>query len=137
LPRLVMLVLTIRMSLWVMPCTVLRRLLRQRKVTAAFPPELVRMPVARLAWAVQVASRPVPAATCLTQSLALQFLLARSGFPSSVRIGVAKNDQRNFQAHAWVVCGDQVLLDNPEEVACYTALVSWEEEGAEPRHPKT
>jgi hypothetical protein len=108
------------------PFPVLRRLLRQRFLAAGFQPGLVHMPVDRLAWAVQVASRPIPAVTCLTQSLALHFLLTRSGHPSSVRIGVVKSVERGFQAHAWVNCAGQVLLNRPDDVAHYTLLASLE-----------
>ena len=127
LPRLVLLLAAIRLSLWLVPFSLVRRLLRQRWLAAAFPPGLVHAPAGRLAWAVHVASRPVPAATCLTQSLALQFLLTRSGRPSSLRIGVAKNAQSGFLAHAWVDHCGQTLPDRPEEVARYTPLTSWED----------
>jgi hypothetical protein len=52
----------------------------------------------------------VPAASCLTQALALQAILARQGHPSVVRIGVAKSDNEEFAAHAWVECGGYVVL---------------------------
>ena len=126
LPRVVLLLAGIRLALWLVPLSLLRRALAQPLVRAAFPLRLVRLPAERLGWIVQVASRPIPAATCLTQSLALQFLLARSGRPSSVRIGVTRNAARDFQSHAWVDCAGQILLDRPEEVAGYTTLVSWE-----------
>ena len=57
-----------------------------------------------------VASRYLPGATCLTQALAAQALLTQSGFPSQVEIGVARDDRRRLQAHAWVVCHGQVVL---------------------------
>lgn len=122
--RVLLLLTAIRVALWVAPFALLRGLLSQPLLAAAFPPHLVHVPVERLAWAVQAASRPIPAASCLTQSLALQFLLARSGHASSIRIGVAKDAERGFRAHAWVDCGGQILLNRPEEVAGYTRLAS-------------
>ena len=122
----VLLLAVIRLALWLIPFSLLRRLLEQSLLAAAFPPNLLRMPVERLAWAVRVASRAVPAASCLVQSLALQFLLTRSGRPSAVRIGVSKSDGGRFEAHAWVDCAGQTLLDRPEDVARYTPLASWE-----------
>ncbi len=126
LPRLVLLVAVTRLALWLVPFARIRSLFRQRPLAAAFHPNLVRLPIERLAWAVQVASRPVPSASCLTQSLVLQFLLTRSGQASSVQIGVAKNTDRGFQAHAWVECAGRVLLDRPSATACYTRLASFE-----------
>jgi hypothetical protein len=61
------------------------------------------------AWAVRIASSYVPKATCLTQAVALQTLLAGAGYESRIEIGVAK-EAGNFQAHAWLVCEDQILI---------------------------
>lgn len=67
-------------------------------------------------WARQVArrierlARLVPGATCLTQALALQFVLARTGHASLLQIGVRKDADGAFSAHAWVTCNDRVVL---------------------------
>jgi hypothetical protein len=66
--------------------------------------------VEHVVWAVRIVSRYVPGATCLTQALAAQALLTRSGFPSQVEIGVAKDALRRLHSHAWVVCQGQVVL---------------------------
>jgi hypothetical protein len=114
------------LALWLVPFSLVRALFKQRLVAAAFQPTSLRLSVERLAWAVAVASRPIPAASCLTQSLTLQFLLARAGHPSALKIGVAKDNDRGFQAHAWVECANRVLLDRPEEVAAYRVLATFE-----------
>ncbi len=79
----------------------------------------------QVVWAVETASRYLPGTTCLTQALAGQALLARSGFPARVEIGVAKDDLRRLQAHAWVVCYDQVVLGG-QPANHYNSLISWE-----------
>ncbi len=56
----------------------------------------------RIIWAVQAAARHVSGAACLTQALAARALLNREGFPAELRIGVNKNAQGQFQAHAWL-----------------------------------
>ena len=125
--RLVLLVAAIRLALWTVSFARVQRLLRRPFVASAVPSGLVAgLPVDRLEWAVRAASRRVPDATCLTQSLALQFLLARSGRASALRIGVARRGVRGFQAHAWVECEGHTLLDRSEDVAEYTLLASWE-----------
>ena len=126
LPRLAMLVAGIRVALWTLSFATLQRLLKQRALAALFPRNLAELPVARLAWAVETTSRRIPDATCLTQALALQFLLTRAGRPSALRIGVARSGARGFQAHAWVECEGRTLIDRPEDVAGYTPLASWE-----------
>ena len=78
----------------------------------------------RLAWAVRHSSRLVPAATCLTQSLALQCALTAMGLSSSVEIGVAKEACGKFQAHAWVEHDGRTLLSTPAEVLHYSRLLT-------------
>lgn len=56
----------------------------------------------RSLWAVKAASRFVPGATCLTQSLTLEIILALQGIESLTRFGVARTPSGEFQAHAWV-----------------------------------
>lgn len=52
----------------------------------------------------------VPGATCLTQALALQYVLGRAGHASRLKIGVRRDESGAFRAHAWVVCENRVVL---------------------------
>jgi hypothetical protein len=81
------------------------------------------MPIERFVWAVKVVSRYVPRASCLTQAVAVQALLARAGHESSIEIGVAKDTAQQFQAHAWVVCDNKIVLGGPN-VAGYARLTA-------------
>jgi len=106
-----------RAALCVLPVTSVRR------VAARTAPATAMMSVAQLVWAVQVVSGYLPRATCLTQALALQALLARAGHESRVEIGVAKAaGAKRFEAHAWVVCQDKVVIGGPD-VGTYTSLI--------------
>jgi hypothetical protein len=98
-----------RAALWVVSTDKARKLTAQAAAGASGSLE-------QMVWAVTVAGRYLPDATCLTQALAAQALLTQSGFPSQVEIGVAKDedDQRRLQAHAWVVCHGQVVLGGPQ-----------------------
>jgi hypothetical protein len=116
-----------RTGLWVLPLEATRRIAAAvskgaskgvSKVTAKGP---TRHSVEQLVWAVTAVSRYVPAATCLTQALAAQALLADAGYSSRVEIGVAKDEPHRFEAHAWVTCGDQVVIGGPH-VARYASL---------------
>ena len=110
-----------RMGLWLLPVDSLRRLLRLRAIPSVSPGYRVE----RLVWAVQAASRRVPYATCLTQSLSLQYLMDRYGHESTVQIGVSKSAAGLFEAHAWVEWNGRVLLNTPAEIAPYTRLLKW------------
>lgn len=67
-------------------------------------------------WGRQVArrierlARFVPGASCLTQALALQFILGRAGHASHIQIGVRQKTGGTFLAHAWVTCNGRVVL---------------------------
>jgi len=80
--------------------------------------------VDRLTWAVKVASRMMPGATCLCRALALQRLLAKNGHGSELRIGVEKEGDR-FGAHAWLVHGDRVLIGGTR-LERFELLVAWQ-----------
>jgi len=62
----------------------------------------------RAAWAVRIAGAHLPAATCLTQAIALQAMLERTGFHSLIEIGVTTNS--GLKAHAWVVADGRVVI---------------------------
>lgn len=62
--------------------------------------------------------------TCLVKALALQRLLARSGHISELRIGVTTSGG-SFEAHAWLIDGDEVLEDGGREIGEFTLLTSW------------
>ncbi len=103
------LVVGIRLALWILPFGVLRRFLTARSQRVGMRLTKNVPPAERIGWAVAAASQYVPQATCLTQALATQVLLGRVGFPSELRIGVRKEENR-FEAHAWVECGGHVVI---------------------------
>lgn len=63
-----------------------------------------------IGWAVATAARRIPAATCLTQALAAQYLLRRRGLEADLRIGVARAAGEPLEAHAWVESRGQVVV---------------------------
>jgi hypothetical protein len=64
----------------------------------------------RVAWGVAGAARLVPGATCLTQALAGQYLLARQGNASKISIGIEKGTGSELKAHAWLMSGSHIVL---------------------------
>ena len=64
-----------------------------------------------VAWSITWMSRRLPwRADCLVQGLGGQRMLVRRRIASEIRIGTTKHDDGRFEAHAWLVCGPQVLL---------------------------
>jgi hypothetical protein len=82
-------------------------------------PETLR----RVGWGVRNSARLVPGASCLTQALAAQFLLARSGYRSQLQVGVAKDPSGRLLAHAWLVSSGRVVIGgSSRELARYALL---------------
>ena len=76
----------------------------------------------KIAWAVRVVGRYVPGGSnCLAQALTLQSMLARAGYPSQLRIGVAKDMDGRFTAHAWVEFEGKIMIGK-EGVSRLTVL---------------
>jgi hypothetical protein len=104
-----LLVWAFRMALWLLPFRILRQFMGRFARESVASGE-GSVPVDRVVWAVTVASRYAPEATCLTQALATKFLLARSGHQATVRIGVARHGGKELQAHAWVESNGRVVI---------------------------
>lgn len=62
-------------------------------------------------WAVALASRAVPGASCLPQALAAQWLLTRHGYATRLHIGFARTEREGaaIAGHAWLECEGQVV----------------------------
>jgi hypothetical protein len=103
-----------RVALLVLPVPALLRRIERRagEAPADFTPR-------DAAWAVHAAARRLPRTYCLARALALHDLLRRSGFPSELRIGVARAGA-GIDAHAWVECAGEALGD--EAAATYASL---------------
>jgi len=76
----------------------------------------------RITWAVRVASRHVPAATCLPQALAVRMLFKQQGYPARLHIGVAKGERGQLEAHAWVESQGRIVVGNSRDLSHYTPL---------------
>jgi len=114
----------VRMGLWVLPFRILRRIV-STTTTANEVQTADRTTINRVVWAVWTASRYVPAATCLTQALATQVLLGRRRQPACLRVGVAKGEDGQLQAHAWVESDGAVIIGGSEsELGQYTPLLA-------------
>ena len=120
LVRTTLLLAAVRIALWTLPFAYVCRWLNRRR---AAEPELAAIPVKRLAWAVEVAARQIPRASCLTQALALQYLLAGAGRESCVHIGVAKKVPGRFESHAWLECGGEILIGDNGELERYSPIL--------------
>ena len=110
-----------RLALWVIPFPILRRVMARTPSSLA---GLSTFSIEQLRWAVLATARRVPQASCLTQAMALQWLMTRSGRPSHLRIGVAKDAERGFRSHAWIEYQQKILIGDNGDLAAYVPMAS-------------
>jgi hypothetical protein len=112
-----------RLALWVLPFRAVRGLLSRMTCATVRRREMTETEAAAcVSWAVGVASRVLPASTCLVQAMATKTLLARHGFDSILRLGVTRADAGDFRAHAWVESGGRVVVGGKESPSIYSML---------------
>jgi Transglutaminase-like superfamily len=124
--RTVLILWAARLGLWLLPLSTLHRLVAKLRRMEPIFSQVDSANIEKIVWSVAVASRYVPAATCLTQALAGQILLAQYGEPALLQIGVAKNEAGKLEAHAWVESRGRIVIGDSEELFRYTRLPSME-----------
>lgn len=67
-------------------------------------------------------SRFVPGASCLTQALAVQTLLGMRNQRSDLKIGVGKNKEDEFVAHAWIEIGERIVIGKLADLHSYSVM---------------
>lgn len=121
--RTTLLMVAISCALRVLPfATVQRLVLRLSRPARNAPRSLSPAQIINRVGAVRMASRVVPGSTCLRQALAAQVLLGRAGQASQVRIGVARGDLGELEAHAWLEVNGQVVIGGERRLDRYTTL---------------
>jgi hypothetical protein len=102
---------SIKLGLALLPFRTVRQLLgriiRSAHHTEFNDPAVIK----RVTWAVRVISQKFPLLkNCLTEALATQVLLKREGHSSTLRIGVARSDNGQLKAHAWVEVDGSIVI---------------------------
>jgi Transglutaminase-like superfamily len=65
----------------------------------------------RIVYSVTIASHLVPGGlNCLVRAVAAELMLARAGYPSELKIGVARDASGKFGAHAWLESEGKILI---------------------------
>ena len=118
LMRSVLLTAGVSAGLRLLPFSTLQRWLQP---SAANPPPAAAPSAEDIVWAVTIAGRYVPGATCLVQALLAERLLKLAGHPALLRIGVCEQPP-DFRAHAWVESNGKVLLGETETFSQFTSL---------------
>ncbi|MCK9150759.1 lasso peptide biosynthesis B2 protein [Methanobacterium alcaliphilum] len=101
----------VRIMLWILPFTYIQKRIENQNNNSLVDSDI---PIKKLIWAVKVTSRYTPRSTCLTRALTGQILLVRYHYSGKIMIGVSKNEG-NFEAHAWLVSGEDIVLGESEK----------------------
>jgi hypothetical protein len=90
------------------------RLVRLARLTGQVPARRrPRETPARIAWAVRaVGRRLLGDSSCLPQALAARYLLARHGYTSRLRMGMAHDAMGRMVGHAWIEADGRAYLQD-------------------------
>lgn len=102
------LILIVRVGLWVLPFNLLDRWLNHAALVGDKAADWAT--INRVVRSVRSCSRFVPGATCLTQALATRVLLQMDGQASDLKIGVEKDQNERFGAHAWIEVEGRIVI---------------------------
>ena len=112
----------VRIGLSMCSYRTLSRRLQKRATHVAVDDDMAR----RIVWAVTHSAKIIPRASCLTKAFAAQYLLARAGYQSEMRVGVARDAEGRFLAHAWLIRDGRVLMGgSDEELRRYAKLTDF------------
>jgi hypothetical protein len=81
--------------------------------------------VQKILWAVEVSSFYMPGQVlCLARALTTQIVMRQFGFSPELRIGVAKGEGGNLDAHAWIEYEGKVAIGHLADLSRYVLLPS-------------
>lgn len=122
---------TIRLGLWLLPFHILLKLLEKASQSDfPFPTPNLQNPslfLHKIVWSVNTATRNMPGgAKCLARALTAKFLMARYGHFPKLCIGVAKKNEENIEAHAWIEYQGHIIIGFLPDLSRYIPLPSLE-----------
>jgi len=103
-------VCVIRAGLWVLPFKWVKRYLAINNSAKSQDDSADWIVITSVTNKVKTCSRFVPYATCLTQALTTHSVLNRQGASSELKIGVAKDGNGKFEAHAWLEVNGKIII---------------------------
>lgn len=113
----------VRLGLWLLPWKILYEVVGKIAPTASNIPQPDENVSSKVAWAVETVSRyTITTPKCLARALTTYILLARQGYRTELCLGVAKDFQGNFTAHAWVESQGQIIIGRIKNLSQFTPL---------------
>ncbi|NET04899.1 MAG: lasso peptide biosynthesis B2 protein [Symploca sp. SIO2B6] len=117
----------VRLGLWLLPFPSLRQAVAKLSHSHPKQPPIKQISVGKIIWAVNLSSRYMPGGVkCLARALTTQVFMSRQGYSPQLRIGVAKGEGGQLEAHAWVESQGQVVIGYLGNLSYFTPLPSLE-----------
>ncbi|MDJ0736676.1 MAG: lasso peptide biosynthesis B2 protein [Nostocaceae cyanobacterium] len=117
----------VRLGLWLLPFSTLRQIIVKISQANKEQEQVKQISVEQIIWAVNVSSSYMPGGVkCLARALTTQVFMSRYGYSPELRIGVAKTQRGQLEAHAWVENQGQVVIGNLTDLSRFTPLPSLE-----------
>lgn len=117
----------IRFGLWLVPFRLLLRFLKGISQRSPENKAQNTVSIEKIVWAVELSSRFMPGGVkCLARALTTKVLLDWYWYTPDLRIGVAKSDSGQLEAHAWIENQGQVIIGNLADLSRFTPLPSLE-----------
>ena len=116
----------VRLGLWLLPYSRLQKILT--KISDHRPPKNQTVIESdKIVRAVNISSRYTPGgAKCLARALTTQVLMKQQGYSPRLLIGVAKGEQEQLEAHAWIEYQGEVVMGYLHNLSRYVPLLSRE-----------
>ena len=109
--------------------------LRNLLAKIATPKQNQQISIYKIVWAITIISPYMPGVKCLARAIAAQVMLSKQGYPNQLRIGVGKDKQGRFIAHAWVENRGRTVIGGMGNMAKYYSVMSLPEwEKLQPQH---
>ncbi|MEH2154982.1 lasso peptide biosynthesis B2 protein [Nostoc sp.] len=123
-----LLLILVRLGLWLLSFKTLQQLLSSISNAKPKYQEKHHISIDKIIWAVEVSSHYMPGVKCLARALTCQVFMSRHGYTSNLCIGVAKGEEGELKAHAWLENQGQVVIGNVTNLSNFSQLASFAKE---------
>ena len=115
----------VRLGMLVLPFNRLQNLVRETKTMNFLAIAKSQVTLGRIVQAVHRSSKYSPGKVmCLARALTTAVLMNIYELPYELKIGVAKGESGQLEAHAWVVSEEKIIMGNLPDLSRYVAMSS-------------
>ncbi|HIK32152.1 MAG TPA: lasso peptide biosynthesis B2 protein [Oscillatoriales cyanobacterium M59_W2019_021] len=114
----------VRLGLRFLPFRTLQKIVD--RLSQAPPKHSEPLSIGKIVWAIETGTRYMPGGVkCLARALVAQTMMKQHGHPCELRIGVAKGETGELEAHAWVEHRGKVAIGYLSDLQRYVPMPSY------------